>query len=323
MGFWAAAGSAFAGGVGSAAGSSAGAALLGRDSPERSRRDMRIGYDVAFNYGYKRTDQYDWRQAQKRGLTPQEFYGSAAAAGASAGESSAAVLGNKGHQRDLATQEAAAQGIQADLDRQAMLKKTEMDNTTAKEIAELQAGTSVKTTEMQNETQKLIEKNKLSLATDIYKNVTLKESAARLKIMDAELDTALNNAVTSAPKWQKLMKLMTMAPANILATMFAAEAGDITDEKTLRNMSPAKKKALVSAILASESHLRKEYEGMGSILDEIFSVVKSDIDEQKKKDLERQALEDLEKKKHWNAEVLGSSSKNRHGQRGNPFARAW
>lgn len=75
-----------------------------RDPPtyhgDATRQKIRLGHQEDFQ-AHRRQDQYDWRVAQKRGITNTEFYGSGVAGAGGSPTGGAQVMGNNYTQNQL------------------------------------------------------------------------------------------------------------------------------------------------------------------------------------------------------------------------------
>lgn len=193
-----------------------------------------------------------YSRAQERGLTPQEYYGSPAPGNPSS-SGAGQVIGNQANAMSSQMSQAMLQS-----------KEREKDRQNAKEIAGIQAG--VQTAGQENQAQ--IAANKLALEKQQFSEIALKESAAKLKINEQQLSKAVNEAVTSSPKWQLMLKNLSMGPDNMWVQSYLEHTGinPITDPEAFKKLPKEERKKFLLGFLAYGSHTQKEAAGIGSLL---------------------------------------------------------
>ena len=181
-----------------------------------------------------------YNKATAAGLTPYEFYntGSAGTVGGASGQ--AQVMGNNWSK--------VGEGI-----RSAMLQRglKQMDNDTARDVAQIHADASKNVAETQTQTQKLIAENRLKLDRDTFLYVTLPESAAKLKLNEADLKLRLNQVATSTPRFMKFMKMLTMGVDNTLSAFLQNMNGyNLTDPESVKKIPEKDRSKILSMLLA-------------------------------------------------------------------------
>lgn len=228
---------------GAIAGQFVGAALGGHTARQGAKIDTRakLGQEATL---------YD--RAMDRGLTPQEYYGSAAPGNPSS-SGAGQVIGNQANAMSAQMSQAAIQS-----------KEREKDRQNAKEIAGIQAG--VQTAGQENQAQ--IEANKLALQKQQFTQIALKESAAKLKLNEQQVKSAINNVVTSAPKWHLMLKNLSMGPDNMWVQSYIEHTGinPITDPESFKKLPKSEREKFLLGFLAYASHTNKEAAGIISLL---------------------------------------------------------
>ena len=123
----------FASGAANQAGQNLGNQMFAPDPAKVDPEQLRLGYNEE-RRSWRKMQRFEWQQAQKRGLTAQEFYGSPVPGG-SPGGSGAQTLGNAASQGEIAAQGRAATAFNAGADRAVALSQQE----TQKEVATINA----------------------------------------------------------------------------------------------------------------------------------------------------------------------------------------
>lgn len=224
-----------------------------------SRSDVRMGHSEDTR-SFKERDIYSWNQAKSRGLTPQEFYGSSASGGSSS-SGGANVLGNSQDKQQQLKQQQSQETSERQKDRITQIAQTKMQTDTQKQVAEIQTGT---TRRGQDITQSTAAKA-LSLSREQL-NLSKQTVAAQLKISEQQLVTATNQTITSAPKWQRMMKLLTMGPDNVFATAYMEMEGiDPTMKGGLDHLTKLQKKRFLDGLIAYKSRTAGEISGLARL----------------------------------------------------------
>ncbi|NNE63031.1 MAG: hypothetical protein HKN34_03010 [Gammaproteobacteria bacterium] len=208
----------------------------------RSDVNSVIGYNKAGKMARKGM-RYDRRQerhfyniaTQERGLTPQEYYGSPAPGGSST--AGVQMMGN-----------AHAQNMQALGDAQAatQLGVAKIQADAQKYSADKAAGE-----KSADRDQRIKE----------YENIHLPQAQEQLKKTRAETEKIVNDVATSDPKFVRAVKLLSMGPANMAATIVLEKYG-VKDPAELEKLSTEEKRLLLTEMLGNESVARKEIQGL-------------------------------------------------------------
>lgn len=239
---------------------------------DQSREGVILGNRLD-NQSYKKRDQYDWKRAQQRGLTPQEFYGSPASGGSST-SGSGATLGNQA--ADIEMQEASLQqqnrlattnsiinaGVQLrgqDVD----LEKAKIGAQATQDAASTSAGATVESARISSETQKAIADQNYKLAYQKFMEVELPKFKQEMKISEKEYDKLVNEIATSDPEFQKYMKKLSMGVDNMVVEYFQAiYEFDITKPDQVRALPEWKRKKFLDEVMAFQSTALKEFRGL-------------------------------------------------------------
>lgn len=216
------------------------------------------------NESYMLRDRYDWMKARKRGLTPQEFYGSAAAGG-SATTGTNAVLGNQAMQRAQINADAYRNAMNQTLDAAVQLRGQDMEM----EKARLQADTAKETTGMQTDAQRYsaelvndIANKNYRLAKQRLKQIEVPKLLAELKINERQYKILTNEIATSDPKFQLYMKKLSMGVDNMMVEFLQHSFGvNITDPKSVQKMTKEQRRHFIEYTAALNSSAFKEVAG--------------------------------------------------------------
>lgn len=229
------------------AGAVGGAILGGVTGDWASERGASRDYD----YSLKKEDAL-YARAQERGLTPQEYYGSNAPGSANV-SGSGQVLGNSLNTGIAAGTQAAMQA-----------REKEKDRENAKEIAEIQAGATMRG----QDTQAQIAANQLALENRKFTEIALRESASKLNLQEQQIAIAVNEVTTSSPKWEMMMKNLTMGPDNMWVQSYIEHTGinPITDPESFKKLPKEERKKFLLGFLAYGSATQKEMMGISSLL---------------------------------------------------------
>ena len=208
---------------------------------------------------YVRRANFDWSKAQERGLTAQEFYGSPAAGGSSGGSGSGQVLGNN---QTAMMQKMADQQFQAEqneLDRQNELDKAGISAEATLGSSKISAEASRYQAELQN----AVEQGKLDLSQREFNEVTLPAAAEKLKLTREQTKKAINEVVTSTPKFQRSKILLQMGVDNTIQTALLQRFGiDITSKEEMAKLSDEQFQNVLSVLIASGSASNRELQGV-------------------------------------------------------------
>ena len=263
MGFWTAVGKSAASAGASAA---VGSVLGGGWSRTRARRALHLEHDY-----YRKRDNYDWRKAENRGLTPQEFYGSPAAGGSP----QSGAMQTLGHatQDKIAARQMASDAGQREADRQTDLQKTQMQTDAMLGAAKIAAGATTTSATISADAQQkvaelkaTVEREKLALQSRQFQEIALPTAAAVIDKTTQETKLLVEQTATSTPKFQKFMKFLSMGVENTLMSFIAGQFGiNPTDPKQVQAMSEQERVKFITTVLALGSSTRKEAEGVKSL----------------------------------------------------------
>ena len=229
-----------------------GGAMLGSSvlGGKNQRSATREGYGLDLQ-GQKEIFDFKTQRGIENGLTPYEVFAGPGGNASGGTSNMGQTMGNQAAQQTANINNAILQ---------MGLKK--MDNDTAKEVAGIQAAANKEVAGIQSDTQKLIAANKLSLDRDTYNNITIPESAAKLKISAEELKIKLNNVATSKPEFVKFMKMLTMGVDNTLSAFIQNVDGyNLTDPESVAKIPIEKREEILSMMLAIQSGTLKNVEG--------------------------------------------------------------
>ncbi len=256
----AAAGGATGGWGGALLGGVAGGMTPNTNYDKVSRSDVRMGH-AEDTRSFKERDIYSWNQAQARGLNVSEYYGSSASGGSSS-SGGANVLGNSQDKANQIKMQQSQETNERQKDRLSQIAQTKMQTDTQKQVAEIQTGTTKRGQDITQTTAA----NALSLSRDQYNNVVLPKVAAELKISEQQLIKATNETITSAPKWQLMMKRLTMGPDNIYVEAYIKTTGiDPTKEGSFSKLNDQQKKKFLDRLIAYKSRTAGEISGIARL----------------------------------------------------------
>ena len=265
MGIWTGAG---------AAGISVVGGMLGRSKPDRfNSGDMKRALALE-NKFYKRRQEYDWRKSQKRGLTPQEFYGSGAAGGSGPTGGPAQVLGNSKTQQEVAASQIEAANVQNALGRGADIVKANIQADATRDAASIAAGASIHGTDVNarvQEAKNRILQGQLDLSNREFNEVTLKDLAMRAKLNEQEVKVRMNDAINSSPAWVRHKVIMQLGVDNTIQNAILARHNvNIADPRSIAMMSQEKYRNLLGSLLAAKSSVTTATEGIAELKDKAF-----------------------------------------------------
>lgn len=238
------------------------------------RQQAKKGLEYENRYALRKEKKL-FDRAMDRGMTPTEYYGSAAPGTPGPGGGVSATLGNQASQKSAMV----AQTINAQLGRDVQkrgqdvaLEQTKMQTDAAVETAKIQAGatmgaagTSAEATRYAADIQKRIAENKLQLSTREYNEVTLPAAAAQLNKTKEETKKLINEVVTSTPEFQRSKILLQMGVENTIQTALLQRFGvDITSKKSMAKLSDDQFRNILSVLVAVGSHANREIQGLSS-----------------------------------------------------------
>ena len=247
-----------------------------RRSTKSMIRDIRMGHQLESEELFRRSE-YDWKKAQERGLTPQEYYGSPASGGNPAPSGSAGILGNQRSQEQKLETDMVNDSIQRGMDRATTLGVAEIQKQSAENVAEISAGATIESTEIKAAVDKVrneIMQGELDLRTREFQEIALKTAAAQLKISEQELNIKINEVANTMHEYNRLQFLMRLGVDNTIQnTILARFKVDPTDRKSIEDMDPKEYKALLGALLAADSAIGKNAESIMQLIDRAIGYV--------------------------------------------------
>jgi len=197
-----------------------------------------------------RSDHWDFME--DKGLTPQEIAG-AGAAGSSRGSGASSVLGNQAAELARIRQQQQYDEKQRDIDRAVVMRGQDnsLQQTQIAANASMQSSrTSADASIFSAQTQERIAQGRLALERDRFENISLPQ--------------ALNDLVTSTPEWKRQQLLASMGVDNIIGTLIAGARGlDVMDPESLKRLSDAEFRSLVTDIYGLQSNVFSEAAGLG------------------------------------------------------------
>jgi hypothetical protein len=216
---------------------------------------------------YKGRAEYDWRKAQKRGLTPQEFYGSPAA-GQTPQSGATQTLGNAASQENITRQQIGADvGMQmAQLGNQVDIAEIGADAQKYSadqnlKAAEISSGRHLEGTKYAADKAFEGIMEKIQFDEMVFKKVTLPQAAKVLRKTEQEIQKLINDVATSDPAFVRMLKLMTMGPDNVLSLVMSSGVTDISDPEQLKALDHKQRAVLIEGMMAINSRVGKELAG--------------------------------------------------------------
>lgn len=206
-------------------------------------------------------DRFHWSKARKRGLTPQEYYGSpvpgmSTPSGPSGG---AAVLGNMVSSANQSSKALISDAISGAAERDTALKQTKMQTDAQIKTAEISAGAQNYATDV----NKIIQDNNWKLENRKLEETMLPMVAAGLKKTEQETRKLINEVATSTPKWVRSQKLLEMGIDNTIQTAILQRFGvDITSKDDMARLTTEQFNNLISVLFAAASSTVKEGQGL-------------------------------------------------------------
>ena len=258
-------------------------------SYQESREGLLLGNQLDID---SQKEMFDFRMGRMRqaGLTNVEMFGSPAAGAGGGTSGSGATLGNAASQRATsqiaANSQMQAQMNQAMLGAGTALEQTKMQTEASKDVAKIQAGATTGAAQIGADAQKYIYEGNMQLKRDVFNQIDLPAAQQALKTSKAKTQVAINEIVTSAPKYQAMMKRWSMGPKNILAEYFQLHHNiDFQDPKTFLNRSFEDRELIITKMVALDSLIGRETKGLTdavdtkatSLAEAISSVVKNPV----------------------------------------------
>lgn len=217
------------------------------------RHDAKSGAQIDQRYS-RRMENDRWDDAQDRGLTAQEYYGSSAPGGP--GSSGAGqVIGNQGDKMAQQMSAISQETKERDKDRKVQI----LGQQNQLEIAKTQAGETRHSTDTNAQTAA----KALAVKKDELESVIKPKAAAELNISRAAFEQKLNEVITSQPQWHLMMKRLTMGPDNLFVEAYIKSTGiDPTEDDAFNNIPAAKRKAFLDGLIAYKSSTAGEISGL-------------------------------------------------------------
>ena len=243
------------GGFAQSFGTALGGSLLGEDGFNKS--------DLAYSHHkdietYKRIRNSNFRFQTKKGLNAYEALMGPQGGGETGPTASGQVLGNAQTaemQQDRADARAA---FQAGLDRQMQLQQTKMQTDAQIQAAQIGADAQLGVG-MLNRASNI---DRMNLDRDVYNNVTLPQAAENLNLTKEQVKKAINEVVTSSPKFVKQKILLQMGVENSIQTLVLNRHKlDITDRASVEALSDNEYDQLYTALLSAQSSVPKTFHG--------------------------------------------------------------
>lgn len=265
---------------GGAAAIGAGAALLGNSGPEMPRKFLRTNKKLlAFGNELDMENQkemFDYRinQGLDAGLTPWEMFTSGAGGAGGGTSGSGATLGNNYSQ---AAVQAEAQANQRDMQQAQImgnLAAVQMQTDAQKEVAQIQSGD----TRRGQDIQATIAEARLAFDQNHFDKVVVPQAAADLGITEQQTLKAMNEVVTSNPKFIRAMKQLTMGVDNLYVETLVKEAGasPVSSQEDWDKIPEHKRAALMAALDKARSTTAREIGGLTAVLKGFVDWLKDD-----------------------------------------------
>lgn len=252
-----------------AAGINAASSFIGaRQAKSAAESGVRLGGAQDHKF-YKKRDTYDWRKAMKRGLTPQEYYGSPAA-GNNPTSGATTTLGNQFGQAEQQKYQQIGQAAQNAASNQTSMNIAQLQSDTSIETAKISAGASRFGATTSAEASMYSTDIKNALATKNYQlvkqrltQVEIPKLLAQLKISSQQFKKLTNEIATSTPAFTLYMKKLSMGVDNMMVEFLQHSYGiNITDPKSVQSMSPEQKAKFIQHTAGITSHAFKEAAGI-------------------------------------------------------------
>jgi hypothetical protein len=259
---------------------SGGASLLGNafgsnSADRRTKRQHRYNkelvqlgnqWDIA-----NQKEMFDYRidQGIEAGMTPYEMF-MGPAAGAGGGTSgSGATLGNNATQMEAQAMQAEQQRISQSMEAAKDISIAQMNNETQKDVTQMQVDAQTRGQDIQAD----IADARLAFDKQHYKQVILPKLAADLALNEQQVQKAINEVVTSSPKFQRAMKQLTMGVDNLYVETLLKEAGisPTSSQEDWNKIPENKRAALLAALDKARSSVAREGQGLAEVLKDLVN----------------------------------------------------
>lgn len=228
---------------------------------DNSVRNIKLGNSLDMA---NQKEMFDYRidAAKEHGLTDYEAFMGPSASGGGGTTGSGNVLGNTQNARQMAQQARTQELTQKALDRNTSLQQTKMQTDAQVKTAEIAAGQAKYNTD----SNFIMNSRNLDQKRKEYLEVTVPKAAAQLKLTNAQAEKALNEAITSTPKFVKFMQMLKMGTDNVLATAIQNFKGvNLVDPKSVSKLSIDDKQDIIQQILSIQSGTYKNVQGIKQI----------------------------------------------------------
>lgn len=248
----------------------AGAYLGNKINPQQqqfSREDYgwQLGAD---RQSARKMERFNWDQAQARGLTAQEFYGSPAA-GNTGTSSTSAVLGNSADTANQIQQQQNMEFVQRALDRDTQIEQSTIQADAQRDVAEINAGVQRRGQDINEQ----IQRGRLELDTRSFEEVAKPQAAEVLKLTEQQTLEQVNKVATSDPAFIRAMKVLTMSAENLVASILVnGQEIDPLDRGQLLKLSPEDRAQLLTTMVAMGSASFRESSGIQAKASEVLQV---------------------------------------------------
>ena len=252
--------------LGGSLGGAAANAVLGYGEPDYAD-EAQTGANIDMRT-FKRQHKFKYKFGRRKGLNAFELLGDGSGMGGAPSTAATGVLGNQAGAAALQREQLNQQiGLE--------LAKTKMQTDAQRDVAEIGAGASRYGTDVKAQ----IDQQKVDLASREFQEIALKESAKNLRLKEEQIQKAIHEVVTSEPKFVLRKILLNMGTENSIQTLVLNRRKvDITDPKSVQNLSQDEYNALYTALLGAQSHVQKEVHGVKDLMDHLMSYIKSDYD---------------------------------------------
>ena len=241
--------------LGSEIGGSLGGAIDANQADPRGDTKKGLEYE---NEAYLAREKALWKRGQRRGLTPQEYYGSPAP-GVGGPSAVGVALGNQANARQMQARSTGVQAFENALNRKTQLGIAKIQADAQVKSAETSAGATKGAANIQAEAQKFIAANRLKLDEKTYQ-MNMQLAASKMKIEKQQLEKLVNETATSDPQFVKMMKQLSMGVENMLTEYFQRHHGiSLYDPESFTNLEEAKRKQLLTAMIAMRANLMSEW----------------------------------------------------------------
>ena len=210
------------------------------------------------NEAYLAREKALWKRGKRRGLTPQEYYGSPAP-GVGGPSAVGVALGNQANARKMQSRQFGVNLFENAMNRKTQLGIAKIQADAQKYSADKSAGATEGAANIQAEAQKFIAENRLKLDEKTYQ-MNLDLAVNKMKIQEEQLKKLVNEVATSDPQFVKMMKQLSMGVENMLTEYFQRHHGiSLKDPESFTKLPKEERKQLLTAMIAMRANILPEW----------------------------------------------------------------